>query len=216
MALPGGTSDRVLLVEGPDDEHVVAQLCARSELARNFGIVQKGGFSELSKSIPVELAAPGRSAVGVVVDANDDPGARWQAVRDRCERRGITLPSEPDHGGVVVEGHPCVGVWLMPDNQNPGQLEDLVADMIPVQDVVWPLAQEFVDRIPEPERPRPAIKAQVHAWLAARAAARPMGSAIGTGHLDASSPAAISFVSWLRLLFHDSATGGTELALSMT
>ena len=208
MALPGGTSDRVLLVEGPDDEHVVAHLCARSGLARNFDIGQKGGFPELSKSIPVELSAPGRSALGVVVDANDNPTARWQAVRDRCERRGITLPSEPDPGGVVVEGRPRVGVWLMPDNQNPGQLEDLVAAMIPAEDVVWRLAQEFVDRIPEPERPRPAIKAQVHAWLAARAAARPMGSAIGTGHLDASSPAATSFISWLQLLFHDSETGG--------
>ena len=198
----------MLLVEGPDDEHVVAHLCARSGLARNFDIGQKGGFPELSKSIPVELAAPGRSALGVVVDANDNPAARWQAVRDRCERRGITLPSEPDPGGVVVEGRPRVGVWLMPDNQNPGQLEDLVAAMIPAEDVVWRLAQEFVDRIPEPERPRPAIKAQVHAWLAARAAARPMGSAIGTGHLDASSPAATSFINWLQLLFHDSATGG--------
>ena len=208
MALPGGTSDRVLLVEGPDDEHVVKHLCDRSGLPCNFSIVQKGGFSDLSRSIPVELVAPSRLALGVVVDANDDPAARWQAVRDRCERRGIALPSHPDPEGVVVEGPPRVGVWLMPDNQNSGQLEDLVAAMIPAEDVVWSLAQDFVDRIPESERPRPEVKAQVHAWLAARAAARPMGSAIRTGHLDASSPAAISFVSWLERLFHDSAASG--------
>ena len=200
----------MLLVEGSDDEHVVAHLCDRSGLARNFDIVQKGGFPELSRSIPVELVVPGRSVLGVVVDANDKPAARWQAVRDRCGHRGITLPSEPDPGGVVVEGRPRVGVWLMPDNQSPGQLEDLVADMIPAEDVVWRLAQEFVDRIPEPERPSPAIKAQVHAWLAARAEARPMGSAIRTGHLGASSPAAARFISWLQRLFHDSATGGAS------
>ena len=208
MALPSGTSDRVLLVEGQDDDHVIRHLCDRSGLTLNFSIVQKRGFSELFRSIPVELAVSGRLALGVVVDANDNPTARWQAVRDRCQRRGIALPSHPNPEGVVVEGPPRVGVWLMPDNQNPGQLEDLVAAMIPAEDVVWPLAQEFVDRIPEPERPRPAIKAQVHAWLAARAAARPMGSAIGTGHLDASSPSATSLISWLQLLFHDSAAGG--------
>lgn len=208
MALPGGTADRLLLVEGPDDEHVVVHLLARSGLTRNFDIDQKGGFPELSMSIPVELVVSGRSALGVVVDANDNPAARWQAVRDRCKRRDITLPGEPDPGGVVVEGRPRVGVWLMPDNQNPGQLEDLVAAMIPAEDVVWRLAQEFVDRIPESERPRPVVKAQVHAWLAVRAAARPMGSAIGTGHLDASSPAAASFINWLQLLFHDPATSG--------
>jgi len=213
VALPGETSDRVLLVEGPDDEHVVRHLCDRSGLARNFDIVRRDGFSQLSKSIPVELAAPGRSALGVVVDANDNPAARWQAVRDRCERRGITLPSEPDPGGVVVEGRPRVGVWLMPDNENPGQLEDLVDAMIPAEDVVWRLAQDFVDRIPEPERPKPAIKARVHAWLAVRAAARPMGSVTRTGHLDASSPAAAGFISWLQLLFHDSAPSGAAPSL---
>ena len=95
----------------------------------------------------------------------------------------------------------------MPDNQNPGQLEDLVAAMIPAEDVVWPLAQEFVNSIPEPERPRPAIKAQVHAWLAARAEARRMGSAIRTGHLDASTPPATSFINWLQRSFHDSTAG---------
>lgn len=207
MALPRGTSDRVLLVEGQDDDHVIRHLCDRSGLVRNFSIAQKGGFPDLSRSIPVELVAPGRLALGVVVDANTNPATRWQAVRDRCERRGIALPSDPDPRGVVVEGRPRVGVWLMPDNQNPGQLEDLVAAMIPTEDVVWPLAQEFVDRIPEPVQPRPAIKAQVHAWLAARAEASRMGSAIGMGHLDASSPSATSLISWLQLLFHDSAAG---------
>ena len=113
MALPGGTSDRVLLVEGPDDKHVIAHLCDRSGLIRDFSIVQKGGFSDLSRSIPVELAVPARSALGVVVDANDNPAARWQAVRDRCERRGIALPSEPDPGGVVVEGRPRAGDSVM-------------------------------------------------------------------------------------------------------
>lgn len=208
MALPSGTSDRVLLVEGQDDKHVVAHLCTQSGLARNFDIVPKGGFPELSRSIPVELAVSGRLALGVVVDANDNPGARWQAVRDRCKGRGIALPSHPDPEGVVVEGRPRVGVWIMPDNQSPGQLEDLVAAMIPAEDVVWPLAQDFVDRIPEPERPRPAIKAQVHAWLAARAEASRMGAAIGMGHLDASSLAVAGLINWLRHLFHDSAAAG--------
>jgi hypothetical protein len=193
----------VLLVEGQDDEHVVRHLCDRSGLTRNFSIRQKGGFPKLSKSIPVESAVSGRSALGVVVDANDNPRARWQAVRDRSELRDIVLASHPDPEGVVVEGRPRVGVWLMPDNQSPGQLEDLVATMIPAEDAVWRLAQEFVARIPEPERPSPTIKVQVHAWLAARVEARPMGSAIGTGHLEVSSPAAISFINWLRHLFHD-------------
>jgi len=201
VVLPGKNPERLLLVEGPDDEHVVKHLCDRSDLTRNFDIVQKGGFSELSKSIPVELAVPGRLALGVIADANDNLASRWQTIRDRCERRNIILPRQPVGEGTVVEGRPRVGVWLMPDNQHSGQLEDLVADLIPEGDIIWPLAQKFVDGIPETERPKPVIKAQVGAWLAVRASARPMGSAIGTGHLNASASAAASLIDWLKRLF---------------
>ncbi len=201
MALSGGTPERLLLVEGPDDEHVVTHLCERSSLARNFEIVQKGGFSELAKSIPVELKAPGRSALGVVADANNDFDSRWRAVRNRFEQEGMALPSRAAQGGVVVEGRPRVGVWLMPDNQRPGQLEDLVAALVPEGDVVWPLAQKFIEDVPEDVKPKSIIKAQVHAWLAVRADARHMGSAIGTGHLNASASAAVSFAAWLKHLF---------------
>ena len=76
------------------------------------------------------------------------------------------------------------------------------------------LARNFeIDQKGGFSEPRPAIKAQVHAWLAARAAARPMGSAIGTGHLDASTPPATSFISWLQRLFHDSAASTVEVTL---
>ncbi len=208
MALPSENSERILLLEGTDDEHVVKHLCISSGFTKNFDIVQKGGFSELSKSIPVELAVPDRLALGVVADVNDNLASRWQAVRDRCESRKITLPSQPAHGGVVVEGQPRVGVWLMPDNQHSGQLEDLIAALIPEGDIIWPLAQKFVEGIPEAERPKPIIKAQVGAWLAARTSARPMGSAIGTGHLNASAPAAASFINWLKRLFQVPALEG--------
>ena len=121
----------------------------------------------------------------------------------------MALPRGTSDRVLLVEGRMTSTSSRTCALDNSGQLEDLVAAMIPAEDVVWSLAQEFVNRIPAPERPMPAIKAQVHAWLAARAAARPMGSAIGTGHLDASSPPATRFVSWLQLLFHAPATGGT-------
>ena len=65
--------DRVLLVEGQDDKHVVAHLCAQSGLACKLQDHAEGGVAPLLASISLELAAPDRLALGVVVDANDDP-----------------------------------------------------------------------------------------------------------------------------------------------
>ena len=83
MALPTGpVPDRVLLVEGRDDLHVVHHICRRSQPMPDFEIVEKSGIDRLLDSISVELEAPGRRAVGILVDANDDIEARWCPITD--------------------------------------------------------------------------------------------------------------------------------------
>ena len=73
MALPTGpVPNRVLLVEGQDDRHVVDHIRRRSRGESHFRIVEKGGLDELMLSIGSELKVPGRRAVGIMVDANDD------------------------------------------------------------------------------------------------------------------------------------------------
>ena len=72
--------DRVLLVEGQDDKHVVRHLCNRSQPMPAFDIRDKGGIDNLLASIGPEVKAPGRMAVGILPDANDDPEARWNAL----------------------------------------------------------------------------------------------------------------------------------------
>lgn len=208
MTVSERTAERILLVEGQDDLHVVTHLRERSGLPVDFLIKEKGGVQPLLDSIPVEVAAPDLRVLGIVADANADHIARWQAIRDRLARRGVELPGDPVAEGAVVDGRPRVGVWLMPHNSGPGRIEDLIADMIPPDDRVWRAAQDFVTNLPESDRPEPIIKAQVRSWLAVRAEGRPMGSAIGARRLDASSPAVAPFLNWLNRLFHDSATGG--------
>ena len=58
---------RVLLVEGPDDKHVVIHLRERSGLAQNFEIVEKEGINSLLDSIEVEVDIPGRTVLGIVL-----------------------------------------------------------------------------------------------------------------------------------------------------
>ena len=204
---------RVLLVEGTDDKHVVIHLSERSGLTQNFRIVAKEGKDSLLDSIEVEVDIPGRTVLGIMLDANDDLEARWQAVTDRLNRLRQEdhfdlpdLPAQPEPGGTIIDGRLRIGIWLMPDNRSTGELEDFVGSMIPSGDPVWPRAQAFIDGIPPDDRkfaPGKIQRAKVHAWLATRESPRPMGLSIRAGDLDTTASNTTTFVNWLRELFKE-------------
>ena len=200
----------VLLVEGEDDKHVVRHLRHRLTPDVEFCYSVTGGKDALLAAIPVVLKQHGRRAIGVLLDANDNIAARWQALRDRLNGTTITLKPRPQPGGVFIPGDPSIhlkpsfGVWLMPDNQQVGELEDFVIQLLPEGDPVWPLAERFIDGIPQEQRefrPQKENRAKQHAWLATREEPLKMGAAIGTGSLDATAPAAKALAAWLTALF---------------
>ena len=204
---------RVLLVEGPDDKHVVIHLSERSGLTHNFRIVEKEGKDSLLDAIEVEVDIPGRTVLGIMLDANDDLDARWQAVTDRLHRLRQEdhfdlpdLPAQPEPGGTIIDGRLRIGIWLMPDNRSTGELEDFVGNMIPSGDPVWPRAEAFIDGIPPNDRkfaPGKIQRAKVHAWLATRESPRPMGLSIKAEDLDTNTSNTTTFVNWLRELFKE-------------
>ncbi len=201
--MPG--KDRVLLVEGPDDEHVVRHLSIRHEGMPQFCILQKEGIENLLDFMGLEILEPGRRAVGILVDANEDLTARWSAVANRLREEHIEVPDGPETGGSIVDGSPRIGIWLMPDNSSPGELEDFVSEMIPADDPVWPLAQDYIDGIPREDRKfteKKIQRAKLHAWLSTREDPRPMGVAIRTGDLRVDGKLSTTFADWLRKLFN--------------
>ena len=201
---------RVLLVEGQDDKHVVEHVYRkRFETAPPFHVVDKDGYPRLRAALGPELKVPGREVVGIVVDANDDLTARWMAVTDRLRRAcpGIEI-GDPAPRGMIVGSEPRVGIWLWPDNESSGEMEDFVATMIPRDDPVWPMSRRYIEGIPVEQRPFSAgkkLRAEVHAWLATRAEPRRMGTAVRTGDLKVDGALAERFSSWLDELFGDQA-----------
>ena len=196
--------NRVLLVEGQNDRHVVRHICGRHPSMPSFDIVDKGGVTELLDSISIEIRAPGRQAVGFLVDSNRDLMARWDEIRHQILRAEIRLPRSPAPAGTIIEGTPRVGIWLMPDNESSGELEDFVEQMIPAGDPVWPLSQRYIDGIPQANRkfaPLKTLRAQLYAWLAAREDPRQMGLAIQARDLAVDGALCQGFVEWLMALF---------------
>ena len=92
----------------------------------------------------------------------------------------------------------------MPDNKSNGELENFVVQMIPDTDIVWPLAQNYINGIPKSSRKFRASKlqrAKLHAWLATREIPGRIGAAIRRGDLETDGKLAQLFVNWLKSLY---------------
>ena len=198
-------------MEGADDERAVYHLRARSEENREFKVIPKEGIHKLLASIEDEINVPDRKVIGILVDTDDDVVARWSAVTDRLKqaKSGLRIPPRPDPDGTVLHESPQnriprIGIWLMPNNESPGELEDFIARMIPGGDAVWPRSKKYIACIPQSERKftsKKELRAQVHAWLATRERPRPLGAAIGTRDLEVEANSQ-KFIDWLQRLFN--------------
>lgn len=202
----------LLLVEGNDDKHVLWQLLEHHSVPESFEVKDQGGvdneFQRIVDILDVVVDQSELEVLGIIVDANADPASRWGSLRDRLASRGYDLPHQPSTDGTIVEkaGGLRIGVWLMPDNANPGMLEDFVVSLGASSDPLWARAEMCLDEIP-PEQTRfrksYRIKAHVHTWLAWQEdPGRPLGHAIKVlRSLDADAQPAQNLIAWVRRLF---------------
>lgn len=205
-----GSSVYQLLVEGKDDVKVIGALCAKHNLPDviNIETPKDEGIEALLRQLPVKFREENWRTLGIVVDADQDISARWQAIKDRLAANGYAdIPPSPPLTGWISPILPKrVGVWLMPDNQLPGMLEDFAAFLIPTNDLLRPKAdavlqeieQAGLNRYPKAHHP----KALIHTWLAwQEPPGMPMGLAVTATALRHDAPTANAFVDWLKRLF---------------
>jgi len=203
----------VLLVEGADDEHVVKNICGVLNLGEIGKIIAKQGKPALLNDIPVHVKESEIAAFGIVVDADADCQSAWDAIAHQLKKAGYAkVPRRAASGGTIIEAAPekllpRVGVWLMPDNEDAGILEDFLRSLIPLDDALLACAQSSIAGLPE-RRFTPAVapKALLHTWLAwQEEPGRPFGQAIAARYLVADLPASAAFAGWLKKTFFDCA-----------
>ncbi len=197
--------NRKLLVEGINDCHVFWNLFEHHAVPETFDVKGKDGVSTLLKELKTELRESDLECAGVVLDADTDLDARWHSIRDSLRELGHQdVPLSPHKGGTIIEtaGLPKVGIWLMPDNQLEGMLEDFIACLVPPGDTLWPYAQKCVSDAPDKPFGSHVSKANIHTWLALQEEpGTPMGSAIKFRYLRAEAPEAVAFIAWIERLF---------------
>lgn len=217
-----------LLVGGPDDAHVLRNLlrhhsipCVlatpaptpiQDEVTQDaIAIEIMGGKDVLIGSLPLVLNRGELEQLAIIVDADSDLMARWRSVCQVLSKQGtVSLPETPESQGTVVEMEQplhqvTVGIWIMPDNQLPGTLENFIACLVPAGDALWERARQCVNEIPAADRrfpPERQSKAEIHTWLAwQEEPGKPLGQAVTARHLDTQAPHAQQLVGWLRRVF---------------
>ena len=205
-----------LLVEGDTDKRVVPFLMEANGVVWEAAdqpvvyIEPYGGINDLLKPgvIESELKASGLEALGVMVDANGNAHNQWKRIRTRCHDQFDLLPQDIPAGGLDISHSdgPRFGVWIMPNNQFSGMLEDFLIQLIPDDSQrLYELAQNCVSEAARHAAPFKEVhkkKAEIHTWLAWQDEPGPqLHEAVHHRVLDPEKPESQSFVNWFRSLF---------------
>ena len=197
-----------LLVEGNDDRHVVLNLCQHFKLKETFDVIDCESDSKLLNQIPTRLKTSIQT-LGIVIDADVNIASRWQQLRELLQKSGYNLPITFSNKGLIFrnEGFITIGIWIMPDNDTNGMLEDFLKFLIPSEDKLMPIAIDITKKIEEQGlNPYSLVhkqKAQIHTWLAwQEKPGIPFGQAIKAKCLNPETEISQIFATWLNELFN--------------
>ena len=197
----------IVALEGSNDKHVVGRLFDMAGIHAHVELIDHGGIDEVLKAIEVMIGTQDVHTIALIVDNNEHPEHRWRAVTDRLDREGVVVPPGPNPVGTIIpetDELPRISIWMMPDNRSPGELEHFVAKMIPDDDQVWPLAEDYIDGISPIHRafrPQKETRAKVLSWIATREEPGFMGQAIDRRDLRTDGELCQTFIAWLNRLF---------------
>lgn len=202
-----------LLVEGNDDQHVVWALCQKHSVPETFDVLDCGSVENVLKEFKLRLRlADNNHRIAIVVDADMNMKSRWESIISMLKDTGkydcdnIVLPKD----GLVLEStdksYPKVGIWLMPDNNQSGMLEDFMAALATPDDALMKKSEDVLTEIEnegiQKYKPVHRSKAKIHTYLAWQdVPGRPMGQAITANILDSNSDVAVKFAEWLKGMF---------------
>jgi len=198
-----------LLVEGKDDMHVIWALCEKFNIKENFGVIDCEGIDNLYEQIPVRLKQSGINTVGIIVDADTDLQSRWISLRTLLTTQGYTVPDELPLTGLIVTnaGNKRIGVWIMPNNNLNGILEDFISFLVPQDDELLPIVNATLQNLEDQKLNKYSLmhksKAAIHSWLSWQEdPGTPMGLGITKRYLTTDQETCSQLINWLTALFN--------------
>ena len=205
---------KILLVEGLDDKRVITEILHAWDTPCPH-IEPCDGCENLFRMLKGYISNPGcYKVIGVVLDADANPEGRMQHFVEILKGSGrydVERIGALSAGGLVIgmggEDAARVGLWIMPDNQSHGMLEDFLTGLA---DAVHPeLLVEAERALVNLERneiqqytPAHRPKAKMHTYLAwQKEPGRTLACAVAKHYFDASSEKTRPFIDWVARLY---------------
>jgi len=199
-----------LLVEGNDDLHVVWSICNKFDINENFNVIDSKGYNNLLIRIEADLLQADLKTIGLIVDADVDLANRWHSLKSKLERQGYSLPKDIEEGGLILTpaNKPKLGLWIMPNNNLNGALEDFIKFLIAPEDDLVSEVENALSFLKSSGKQRYKDiylqKSFISTWLAwQKVPGIPMGQAITLKFLNTANVRELDlFVTWLKNLFY--------------
>lgn len=216
--------EKLLLVEGSFDKYFIEELLRKT--TNKVGKIDtepfrkkddaglkpdEDGISTLLKNLSVTIRATDPTHIlGVVVDADTHAAGRWQRIRQILANLGYkNLPNAFPDGLIIPTNDilPRFGLWIMPDNQDSGVIENFIRQLIHEQDKLQPEIDTVLDLMRDKglqlfanvHRP----KAFIRTWLAWQESPEmSFGVAVSKKVLTTDAELCLRFVNWLTRLFN--------------
>jgi hypothetical protein len=154
---------KLLLVEGKDDKNFYSNLLNHLgiEDIQIISINGKGQFSEEINALQLATGFSQVKSIGIIRDADNNANGAFQSLSAILRRNHL---HPPDISGQVIEHSGIkIGIFISPDNQNIGAVEDLIIQSINNAEYFGCVENFFM--CPHEER-LISSKAKVQAYLA--------------------------------------------------
>lgn len=200
-------NNKLLLVEGIDDQHVIWALCKKYNVKETFNVKDCKGIDKLLEQIPLRFKESDIETIGIIVDADQDLKSRWESLKYILTNHGYNVPNELPFQGLIISNNIIkVGVWIMPDNNLNGMLEDFVTFLIPKEDKLLPIINSTIEDIENKKLNKyPTIyksKAIIHNWLSLQEdPGTPMGLSITKRYLTTEEENCQKLLNWINDLY---------------
>ena len=145
--------NKKLLVEGIDDQHVLFALCQKFNIEESFDIIDCKGIDNLLEQIPFRFKN-GNDTIGIIIDADVNLESQFLRLKKIVESLGFKVPDKLPIDGFINlnENNNKVGIWIMPNNQVAGMLEDFITFLVPKDDKLLPIVDETLNAIENQEK----------------------------------------------------------------
>lgn len=197
-----------LLLEGNDDQHVIWALCGKYNIVESFDVIDCEGISNLNEQIPIRFKQSDIRTVGIIIDADTDLKNRWDSLKSILETQGFIVPEViPLDGLIIHNNNLTMGVWIMPNNNLNGMLEDFISFLIPKEDQLLPIVKSTLNYIEAKKLNSYSLihksKAVIHTWLSWQAdPGTPMGLGITKRYLNTDEETCLKLTNWINKLFN--------------